>query len=268
MRSNVQTEPKGQAGFTLVELAIVLVIIGLLIGGILKGQELIAATRVNSTVSQIKAIDAATYTFVDTYGGLPGDLASANARLNGCSTNNGCVPAGSNTGNGRLENRPGITPGFGNSANTTEGMSFFIQLGVSELIGGISNPASVAAVTGQTLLASPLGASTNWRAGYETGDWLNGTDPILGGAALVNAHHLVLSSIDPANDMMGSTTSLDNAGVANKAASSIDTKMDDGAAGRGSVRGIGTACLSADSDTAVYTGAAGLNCSMMVRFYQ
>ena len=45
-----------QAGFTLVELAIVMIIIGLLIAGVLKGQELIANARVTSTVAQIKAI--------------------------------------------------------------------------------------------------------------------------------------------------------------------------------------------------------------------
>ena len=63
-----------QAGFTLVELAIVMIIIGLLIAGVLKGQELIGNARVTSTVAQIKAIDAATSTFKDTYAALPGDM--------------------------------------------------------------------------------------------------------------------------------------------------------------------------------------------------
>jgi prepilin-type N-terminal cleavage/methylation domain-containing protein len=59
-------QPASQAGFTLVELAIVMIIIGLLIAGVLKGQELIANARVTSTVAQVKAIDAAISTFKDT----------------------------------------------------------------------------------------------------------------------------------------------------------------------------------------------------------
>ena len=70
-------KPTSQAGFTLVELAIVMIIIGLLIAGVLKGQELIGNARVTSTVAQIKAIDAAYSTFKDTYASLAG-------RYNGC----------------------------------------------------------------------------------------------------------------------------------------------------------------------------------------
>ena len=73
-----------QAGFTLVELAIVMIIIGLLIAGVLKGQELIANARVTSTVAQIKAIDAATSTFKDTYDSLPGDMTAPTTRLPNC----------------------------------------------------------------------------------------------------------------------------------------------------------------------------------------
>ncbi|MCK5555335.1 MAG: prepilin-type N-terminal cleavage/methylation domain-containing protein, partial [Alphaproteobacteria bacterium] len=56
-----------QKGFTLVELAIVLTIIGLLIGGILKGQQLMQNARVTATIAQIQAIESATTTFRDTY---------------------------------------------------------------------------------------------------------------------------------------------------------------------------------------------------------
>ena len=74
-----------QAGFTLVEIAIVLVIIGLLLGAILKGQELIDNSRVKNAVSDINSIKAASYSYFDRYRVLPGDdgpLATLQARGN------------------------------------------------------------------------------------------------------------------------------------------------------------------------------------------
>ncbi|HVS27365.1 MAG TPA: prepilin-type N-terminal cleavage/methylation domain-containing protein, partial [Burkholderiales bacterium] len=47
-----------QSGFTLIEIAIVLVIIGLLLGGVLKGQELITSARVRNLISQQDGIKA------------------------------------------------------------------------------------------------------------------------------------------------------------------------------------------------------------------
>jgi len=62
------------AGFTLVELAIVLVIIGLLVGGVLVGQDLIRAAEINSTTTQITKYDSAANTFRTRFNGYPGDL--------------------------------------------------------------------------------------------------------------------------------------------------------------------------------------------------
>ena len=72
-----------QKGFTLVELAIVLTIIGLLIGGILKGQQLMQNARVTATIAQIQAVESATTTFRDTYNAMPGDLIAPNTRIAG-----------------------------------------------------------------------------------------------------------------------------------------------------------------------------------------
>jgi prepilin-type N-terminal cleavage/methylation domain-containing protein len=64
---------KDQAGFTLVEIAIVMVIIGLLIGGVLKGQAMIQNAKVKRVVKQADEIRAAVMTFYDKYGVYPGD---------------------------------------------------------------------------------------------------------------------------------------------------------------------------------------------------
>lgn len=68
-----------QQGFTLVELAIVLVIIGLIVGGVLVGQDLIKSAEIRATISQIEKYNAAATTFRDKFGGLPGDLTEARA---------------------------------------------------------------------------------------------------------------------------------------------------------------------------------------------
>jgi len=68
-----------QSGFTLVEIAIVLVIIGLLLGGILKGQELINSARVRNLADQNSGIQAAYYGFIDRYRQVPGDMVALNA---------------------------------------------------------------------------------------------------------------------------------------------------------------------------------------------
>jgi prepilin-type N-terminal cleavage/methylation domain-containing protein len=73
-----------QEGFTLVELAIVMTIIGLLIGGILKGQELMTNARVTAEVAQVKGISAAMTTFKDMFNATPGDMTGAGTRLVGC----------------------------------------------------------------------------------------------------------------------------------------------------------------------------------------
>jgi prepilin-type N-terminal cleavage/methylation domain-containing protein len=68
-----------QRGFTLVEIAIVLVIIGLMLGGILKGQELINSARVRSLADQNAGVQAAYYGFIDRYRRIPGDMRATDA---------------------------------------------------------------------------------------------------------------------------------------------------------------------------------------------
>ncbi len=80
---------KNQKGFTLVEIAIVLVIIGLLLGGVLKGQEMIYNAKVKNVQSQLKEMSAAYYTYMDKYKALPGDDAAASSRWTGAPNGGG-----------------------------------------------------------------------------------------------------------------------------------------------------------------------------------
>jgi prepilin-type N-terminal cleavage/methylation domain-containing protein len=97
---------RSSSGFTLVELAIVLMIIGLLIGGILKGQELIQNARITSSIRMMRNADAAVLTFMDAYNAMPGDMLSPSTRLPNCSAAP-CSTAGD--GNGQIGNTNGIT---------------------------------------------------------------------------------------------------------------------------------------------------------------
>ena len=81
---------KNQKGFTLIEIAIVLVIIGLLLGGVLKGQELIQNARVRNIIAQQDGVKAAFFGFQDRYRGIPGDYLKASANANIPNAGNTC----------------------------------------------------------------------------------------------------------------------------------------------------------------------------------
>jgi len=72
-----------QKGFTLIEIAIVLVIIGLLLGGVLKGQELINTARVRALNNSVDGVTAAWFSFQDRYRAFPGDYTQATVNLPG-----------------------------------------------------------------------------------------------------------------------------------------------------------------------------------------
>ncbi len=108
---------KDQAGFTLVEIAIVMVIIGLLIGGVLKGQAMIQNARVKNVVKQGDEFRAAWATFFDRYGVLPGD------------ENLAAIP-------------PQAADGEGNANGRVEGaeaFEVFRDLSIAQMIGGAYN---------------------------------------------------------------------------------------------------------------------------------
>src|SRR5450759_4610035 len=72
---------RNQSGFTLIAIAIVLVIIGLLLGGVLKGQELINSAKVKNLANDFKNIPVFIYGYQDEFKALPGDDALATTHL-------------------------------------------------------------------------------------------------------------------------------------------------------------------------------------------
>jgi len=90
-----------QSGFSLLEIAVVLVILGLMIGGVLKGQELMTAARVRYLIRQQDDLKIAYFAFFDRYRALPGDYAGAAGVIPDLST--AACNGGKGNGNGRIE---------------------------------------------------------------------------------------------------------------------------------------------------------------------
>ena len=87
---------KNNSAFTLVELSIVLIIVGLIVGGVLAGQSLIRSARIQDSISQIKSFETSLGAFVLRYGMLPGDFAFNQAAANGFLARNGGLGCGDN----------------------------------------------------------------------------------------------------------------------------------------------------------------------------
>ncbi len=127
------------SGFTLIELSIVLVIIGLIVGGILTSQNMIKAAEIRATVTQMEQYSVAANTFRNKYNYLPGDLSGNNDTQFGFIARSGV--AGHGDGNGVLEGCSASAVGTAAVFGCEIGM-FWTDLSSSKLIAEEFNSAT------------------------------------------------------------------------------------------------------------------------------
>ena len=186
-----------QQGFTLVEIAIVLVIIGLLLGGILKGQEMITQAKIKNAISDFSGISAAYHGYNDRYRAIPGDDPGAGTRWT-------TAPAAvSGDGNGQVS-------GAYNAANATpepESRKFWDHLRRAGFVAGNGYSQPFNAVTGMI--------------GVQTGDGATPSASTLGGlnALIICSANLpdkiaiaVDTQMDDGNPATGTVRALDQSG--------------------------------------------------------
>lgn len=191
-----------QKGFTLVEIAIVLVIIGLLLGGILKGQEMIVQAKIKNAMADFSGISAAYHGYQDRYRALPGDDSGAAARWAANATT-GATAAVSGGGNGIVNSTYNDSTAPAAVDATKESRLWWDHLRRAGFVAGSGNAQPTNAFTGMI--------------GVQTGDGATPPAAILGGFAA-----LIVCS----------------ANIPDKVAIAIDTSMDDGVLLNGTVRSM------------------------------
>jgi len=200
---------KNTEGFTLVELAIVMTIIGLLIGGVLKGQQLMRNAQITKSIKQMQSYSTAFLTFRDTFNYYPGDFASARQRIPQCDNAHFCL-------NGNGDNFVGNSrdPSWDSQINESEAVQFWKHLALANMIGIIEPSANPAApLYGTTHPSSPFGGGYEF---YYDRLMLHGA----GGTTDAHSHILRLSQGGPAGQPRYILSQLE--------AAQIDRKIDNG----------------------------------------
>ncbi len=205
------------SGFSLVELSIVLVILGLLVGGVLSGQSLIRAAELRSATTAMERLVTSTYTFRDKYMALPGDMSNA-ASFWGTWTGNSnpALVGGAKNGNG---------DGFidTNAVADDERFNLFRHLALAGLIegsyaGSYQDPQPTGNQPGVTTPPSRLGGTAMMFV-----HTAKGTNKIYG----TQGNFYQLQSV-----------STPYAVIKPEEAWQIDTKLDDGKPGSGRIMGL------------------------------
>lgn len=242
------TQNTQQSGFTLVEISIVLVIIGFLVGAVLTGRSLIDSAAERALVTQINKYQTATRAFMLKYRYLPGDIPSRAASMNNFAARGAAT--GQGDGNGIIEGdyTGTYTDDQGTFMGTGEIPLFWTDLTVAGLIDATIYSADVKGVGYPSATAIPPLITLTSTPSVK--DWL--PEAKIGNNTFVYVHshnstnYFGVSTVTKLRTYIASAA---DPGISVQQAYSIDQKIDDGLPMTGAV----TVCYQ---NSFVYSGEA------------